>query len=85
MRPARANCCTNSRERIARRTRNLREASVEADLRKLAGERGVKAGVLINASRAALTGPPVGPSAFAVFAVWGAASARSMSGCERFK
>jgi glutamyl-tRNA synthetase len=43
------------------------EASVEAELRKLAGERGVKAGVLINASRAALTGQPVGPSAFAVF------------------
>ena len=43
------------------------EASAEADLRKLAAERGVKAGVLINASRAALTGQPVGPSAFAVF------------------
>ncbi len=47
------------------------EASVEADLRKLAEERGVKAGVLINASRAALTGQPVGPSAFAVFACIG--------------
>ena len=43
------------------------EAGVEADLRKLAEERGVKAGLLINASRAALTGQPVGPSAFAVF------------------
>jgi glutamyl-tRNA synthetase len=43
------------------------EASVEADLRKLAEERAVKAGLLINASRAALTGQPVGPSAFAVF------------------
>ncbi len=43
------------------------EATVEAELRKLAEERGVKAGVLINASRAALTGQPVGPSAFAVF------------------
>ncbi len=43
------------------------EASVEAALRKLAEERGVKAGLLINASRAALTGQPVGPSAFAVF------------------
>ena len=42
-------------------------ASAEADLRKLAEERGVKAGVLINASRAALSGQPVGPSAFAVF------------------
>lgn len=47
------------------------EASVEADLRKLAEERGVKAGLLINASRAALTGQPVGPSAFAVFACIG--------------
>jgi len=45
----------------------LTEASAEAELRKLAEERGVKAGVLINASRAALTGQPVGPSAFAVF------------------
>src|SRR5579875_1174002 len=43
------------------------EASVETDLRKLAEEHGVKAGVLINASRAALTGQSVGPSAFAVF------------------
>ena len=43
------------------------EASVEANLRKLAEERGVKAGLLINASRAALTGQTVGPSAFAVF------------------
>ncbi len=43
------------------------EASVERELRKLAEERGVKAGLLINASRAALTGQPVGPSAFAVF------------------
>ena len=43
------------------------EASVEAELRKLAGERGVKPGVLINASRAALSGQPVGPSAFALF------------------
>ncbi len=43
------------------------EHTAEADLRKLAEERGVKAGLLINASRAALTGQPVGPSAFAVF------------------
>jgi glutamyl-tRNA synthetase len=43
------------------------EASVEAELRKLAADKGVKAGVLINGSRAALTGQPVGPSAFAVF------------------
>jgi glutamyl-tRNA synthetase len=43
------------------------EAGVEATLRKLAEERGVKAGVIINASRAALTGQPVGPGVFAVF------------------
>jgi glutamyl-tRNA synthetase len=43
------------------------EHSVEAELRKLAGEAGVKAGLLINAARAALTGQSVGPSAFAVF------------------
>jgi glutamyl-tRNA synthetase len=43
------------------------ETTVEAELRKLAEERGVKAGLLINASRAALTGQTVGPSAFAVF------------------
>ena len=47
------------------------EQSVEAELRKLAEERGVKAGLLINAARAALTGQPVGPSAFAVFAAIG--------------
>jgi glutamyl-tRNA synthetase len=43
------------------------EATAEAALRKLAEERGVKAGLLINAGRAALTGQSVGPSAFAVF------------------
>ncbi len=43
------------------------ESSVEAALRKLCEERGVKAGVLINASRAALSGQAVGPSAFAMF------------------
>lgn len=43
------------------------EATVEAELRKIATEQGVKAGVMINASRAALTGQSVGPSAFAIF------------------
>ncbi|MBM3797166.1 MAG: glutamate--tRNA ligase [Acidobacteria bacterium] len=43
------------------------EASVEKQLRGLATERGVKAGVLINGSRAALTGQTAGPSAFAVY------------------
>ncbi len=47
------------------------EAIAEAELRSLAAERGVKAGVLINGSRAALTGQSVGPSAFAVFACIG--------------
>ncbi len=43
------------------------ESTVEAALRQLAADRAVKAGLLINGSRAALTGQPVGPSAFAVF------------------
>ncbi len=47
------------------------EQSVERELRVLAGERGVKAGVIINAARAALSGQSVGPSAFAVFAAVG--------------
>jgi glutamyl-tRNA synthetase len=41
--------------------------TVEAALRAYAQENGVKAGLLINASRAALTGQSVGPSAFEVF------------------
>jgi glutamyl-tRNA synthetase len=43
------------------------EESVERELRSLAEERGVKPGLLINGSRAALTGQSVGPSAFQVF------------------
>lgn len=43
------------------------EEFIESTLRTIASERGVKAGVLINGSRAALTGQAVGPSAFAVF------------------
>ena len=46
-------------------------ASIEAELRGLCQERGVKAGVLINASRAALTGQSVGPSAFSLFVAIG--------------
>lgn len=57
-------------ERLAA-TQEFTEQSVEAEIRKLAQERGVKAGLIINASRAALTGQPVGPSAFAVFACVG--------------
>ncbi|MBY0506059.1 MAG: glutamate--tRNA ligase [Bryobacteraceae bacterium] len=47
------------------------EAICEAELRKLAEERGVKPGLLINASRVALTGQAVGPSAFVVFSCVG--------------
>jgi glutamyl-tRNA synthetase len=53
-------------DRLAAST-EFTEAGIEAGLRKLAAERGVKAGLLINASRAALTGQPVGPSVFHVF------------------
>lgn len=47
------------------------EQTVEAELRKLAEERGLKAGVLINGARAALTGQTVGPSAFHLFTAIG--------------
>ncbi len=43
------------------------EQTAEKELRDLATEKGVKAGLLINGSRAALTGQTAGPSAFAVF------------------
>jgi glutamyl-tRNA synthetase len=46
---------------------DFNEQTIEAELRKLADERGVKAGLLINGSRAALTGQSVGPSAFHLF------------------
>ncbi len=45
--------------------------AVEQALRAFAEERGVKAGLLINASRTALTGQSVGPSMFDVFDVIG--------------
>ncbi|MCC6264974.1 MAG: glutamate--tRNA ligase [Bryobacterales bacterium] len=47
------------------------EAHIEAVLRAVAEENGVKAGLLINGSRAALTGQTVGPGAFAVFTAVG--------------
>ena len=47
------------------------EASAEASLRGFAEERGVKAGVLINGARVALTGQGVAPSLFAVMAALG--------------
>ena len=46
-------------------------ASTEAALRAFAEETGVKAGLLINASRTALTGQSVGPSMFDVFVAVG--------------
>lgn len=46
---------------------------VETALRSFADESGVKAGLLINASRTALTGQSVGPSMFDVFDVIGRA------------
>ena len=45
--------------------------NIEREIRALAGERDVKAGLIINAARAALTGQSVGPSAFAVFVALG--------------
>ncbi len=47
------------------------EESVEEAVRTLAREQGMKAGLLINGSRAALTGQTVGPSAFRVFTLVG--------------
>jgi glutamyl-tRNA synthetase len=47
------------------------EASVEGELRKVAEEHGLKAGILTNGARAALTGQSVGPSAFHVFTALG--------------
>ena len=47
------------------------EENIEAELRALAAQEDVKAGLLINGSRAALTGQPVGPSAFRVFTLVG--------------
>ena len=45
--------------------------TIEAALREFADASGVKAGLLINASRTALTGQAVGPSMFDVFEVVG--------------
>lgn len=47
------------------------EESIEAALRQLAEDKEVKAGLLINGSRAALSGQAAGPSAFAVFTAVG--------------
>jgi glutamyl-tRNA synthetase len=47
------------------------EAAIEKELRGLAAERGVGAGVLLRGARAVLTGQSVGPGAFAVFTILG--------------
>jgi len=47
------------------------EQSTEEMLRAFAGEKNVKAGVLINGARVALTGQAVAPSLFAVMALLG--------------
>jgi len=47
------------------------EESVEQQVRDFAAENNMKPGLISNASRAALTGQPVGPSAFTIFAVLG--------------
>ena len=47
------------------------EASTEATLRAFAEERGIKAGVLINGARVAITGQGVAPSLFTVMAALG--------------
>ena len=57
-------------ERLSRLTQFTHE-TVESALRQFAEENGVKAGLLINASRTALTGQSVGPGMFDVFALLG--------------
>ncbi len=47
------------------------EPHIEAELRALAAEKGVKAGVIINGSRVALSGQTVGPSVFHLFTAIG--------------
>ena len=52
-------------------TPEFTEASTEVTLRAFADENGIKAGMLINGSRVALTGQAVAPSLFAVMAALG--------------
>ncbi len=52
-------------------TPEFTEASTEETLRAFADENGIKAGMLINGSRVALTGQAVAPSLFAVMAALG--------------
>lgn len=53
-------------ERYARLSGDFDERQAETTLRELAAEEGVKAGVLINGARVALTGQAVAPSLFSV-------------------
>jgi glutamyl-tRNA synthetase len=46
-------------------------ASIESALRAVADERGIKAGVLIHATRVAVTGQAVSPGLFEVLALVG--------------
>ena len=50
---------------------DFNEENVEKEISALAEERGVKADLIINGARAALTGQSVGPSAYAVFMALG--------------
>jgi glutamyl-tRNA synthetase len=60
-------------------------AATETALRQLAGERGVKAGALIHATRVALTGQAVSPGLFEVAALVGqAVTVRRLRELERF-
>lgn len=60
------------------------EASAEAELRAFAEQNGVKAGVLINAARVAITGQAVAPSLFAVMMLLGRQRvARRMRAAEK--
>ncbi len=68
--PGARELCRELAERLSAQS-EFTEASVEAALRQLAADRGVKAGVIINGSRAALSGQAVGPSAFALFTAIG--------------
>jgi len=47
------------------------ESGIEAALRRVAGARGIKAGVLIHAARVAATGKAVSPGIFEVLALLG--------------
>ena len=68
--PATAGLLAELAERFAAAP-EFTEASTEATLRALAEERGLKAGVLINGARVALTGQGVAPSLFAVMVALG--------------